>query len=279
MKYLVLTILAFSNLCFSQSVTNYIKKELVNPKTNGKIWVYLPSEYEKGGVPVILVPPAGTRLFHGMELSDGDSAEHIPYVENGFAVISFDLSGKWPADASETNILKAINAYVARNAGLEDVQDALLIAKSAYPKLSSSNIYIAGHSSAATIALMAAQQIPQIKAAIAYAPVIDVESYLANMTPKLAPSVQQFKTVLIDGSPHKNIQKYHSPIFLFVAKDDAKLADRKQSYKDFTAALSKAGVPITYVEVEHGGHYQSMIDEGIPAAINWLKAVDGGNKK
>jgi dipeptidyl aminopeptidase/acylaminoacyl peptidase len=260
-------------VCFAGSVEHTLKKELTNPKTNGKIWVYLPAEYAKKTVPVILVPPAGTRLFHGILLSDGDSPEHTPYVKEGFAVISFDLSGPWPAAETDRNIFLAINSFVTRNGGLDDAKEALAIAKSKFPNLNLNEVYIAGHSSAATISLMAAQQIPEIKAAIAYAPIIDTESYLSDMAGQVTQVIPEFKSVLIDRSPHKNLDTYRIPVFLFVAEDDGHMSDQKKSYKQFTRALKTEGAQLTFMQVKSGGHYQSMIDEGIPSAISWLNSL------
>lgn len=279
MKYLFLAIFILSNVCFAEPVEHTLKKELFNPKTNGKIWVYLPTEYAKKTVPVILVPPAGTRLFHGMELSDGDSPEHTPYVKEGFAVISFDLSGPWPATETDQNILMAINSFVTRNGGLDDVKEALGVAKNKFPNLNHNEVYIAGHSSAATISLMAAQQIPEIKAAIAYAPIIDTESYLSDIAGQVTPAIPEFKNVLIDNSPHKNLDKYRIPVFLFVAKDDGHMSDQKNSYKQFTKALKNKDAQLTFMQVKSGGHYQSMIDEGIPSAISWLNSLRKSNSK
>ncbi len=279
MKYLFLTIFVLSNVCFADPVEDILKNELINPNTNGKIWVYLPAEYAKKTVPVILIPPAGTRLFHGIELSGGDSSEHTPYVNEGFAVISFDLSGSWPKAETNQNIFMAINSFVSRNGGLDDAKDALDIAKSKYPNLNLNEVYIAGHSSAATISLMAAQQIPEIKGVIAYAPIIDLEIYLLEIANQVTPIISEFKNVLIDNSPHKNLDMYRIPVFLFVANDDGHMSDQKESYIKFTKALKRKGAQLTFKQVKSGGHYQSMIDEGIPSAISWLKALRRTDKK
>ncbi|WP_445354808.1 alpha/beta hydrolase family protein [Microbulbifer sp. EKSA008] len=279
MKYLFLVVSIISSVCFADPLENTSRKELVNPKTNGKIWVYLPADYGKKSLPVILVPPAGTRLFHGMSLSSGDIPEHTPYVKEGFAVISFDLSGSWPADETDQNIFMAINNFVSRNGGVDDAKEALSIAKSKYPNLDLNEVYIAGHSSAATVSLMAAQQIPEIKGAIAYAPIIDLESYLADIASQVTPIIPEFKKVLIDRSPHKNLGMYRVPVFLFVAKDDEHMSDQKNSYIKFIKALRNRNVQLTFKQANRGGHYQSMIDEGIPSAISWLKTLKISNEK
>lgn len=274
MKYFIVIIFLFSSLCFANKGRSTPYEELINPDTNGRVWVYLPENYNKDPVSVVLIPPAGTRLFHGIDLSIGDSHEHIPYVEEGFAVISFDLSGSWPAIETDKNTLSAINNYVERNSGVDDAKDALTLAKKKFPKLNTNIVYVAGHSSAGTISLMIAKQLPGVKAVIAYAPVINTESYLADIANAVDNKIPNFRKVLIDKSPHKDISKYTMPVFLFSAKDDAHTLDQENSYKMFIEKFKKSGGQLTYKQVKSGGHYQSMIDEGIPLAIEWLKSLD-----
>ena len=60
-----------------------------------RVWYYEP-EKAAGKLPLVLVPPAGSTLFVGMNLGDGDRAEHYPYVQAGFAVASFEIDGHVP---------------------------------------------------------------------------------------------------------------------------------------------------------------------------------------
>lgn len=269
MKYFTYSIILFwSFISFAET-----HAELVNPETNGKIKVYLPNISDNHKVPVILIPPAGSRLFHGMELSEGDSAEHEPYVKAGFAVISFELSGAWPVIETDQSIYDAIDIYVSRRGGIEDAKDALSLAKKKFNNIDFDKVFVAGHSSAGTVALMIAQQLPNIKAVIAYAPIVDTENFLSEINNMVGKLIPDFKNALIDSSPHKNIHKYKVPIFLFRAQDDILLEDQIMSYKLYTDSLIKSGKKLTYKQVESGGHYQSMVDQGIPAVITWLKSL------
>ena len=135
MKTFLLTTLFLFSALFSTSAISATKNELVNPVTNGKVWVYLPDNYDKAPVPIVLVPPSGTRLFHGVDVREGDTPEHEPYVKKGYAVISFDLSGALPEEESNEKRLAAINNFVNRNGGIEDVKDALNLACTKYPNL------------------------------------------------------------------------------------------------------------------------------------------------
>ena len=58
-------------------------------------WYYRP-EQATGKLALVLVPPAGSTLFTGMDLGDGDRPEHYPYARAGFAVASFEIDGHVP---------------------------------------------------------------------------------------------------------------------------------------------------------------------------------------
>ena len=70
-------------------------------------------------------------------------------------------------------------------------------------------------------------------------------------------------------SPRTRESNIACPVFLFHARDDetvnvsqtTALADR----------LKTLGKPVTLDLTEEGGHYQPMLDIGIPHAIEWLK--------
>jgi hypothetical protein len=40
--------------------------------------------------------------------------------------------------------------------------------------------------------------------------------------------------------------------------------------------VKKTNPNVTFVQVQRGGHYNSMIQEGIPKTIQWLKALPDG---
>lgn len=44
--------------------------------------------------------------------------------------------------------------------------------------------------------------------------------------------------------------------------------------RDYAARVKAAGKPVDYKEVPDGDHYDSMIEQGIPAGIAWLKKLD-----
>src|SRR5262245_60873435 len=84
-----------------------------------RVWVYLPATAEPK-LACVLVPPAGSRMFHGMALGEGDRAEHVPYAAAGFAVVSFDMTGPWPESGAGGVAAQqtAIKAFIASKCGV-----------------------------------------------------------------------------------------------------------------------------------------------------------------
>src|SRR5260370_39041688 len=75
-----------------------------------RVWVYRPQK-AAGKLPLVLVPPAGSRLFDGMDLGDGDREEHYPYVKAGFAVVSFQIDGQVPEDGGEPALYQGARRF------------------------------------------------------------------------------------------------------------------------------------------------------------------------
>lgn len=69
--------------------------------------------------------------------------------------------------------------------------------------------------------------------------------------------------------PKTHEARLNCPVFLFHADDDSNVpcADSRACEQ----RLKSLGKNVTLVTVPTGNHYQSMIDQGIPRAIEWLK--------
>ncbi len=75
------------------------------PGHSGKLWLYLPEgQHDPQSLPCVLIAGAGSNLVTGMELTDGDRPEHLPYARAGMAVLAYELDGmvkeKSPNDAA-----------------------------------------------------------------------------------------------------------------------------------------------------------------------------------
>lgn len=233
-----------------------------------KVWIYVPEKAKQEKLPCVLIAPAGSRLIDGASLGDGDQAEHLPYVKAGFAVVAYDIDGD-PKDKSDKATLEAVNAFKNSNAGLINQKSALDYALEKVSLINADKIYVAGHSSAASHALLVAANEPRVKGVIAYAPATDIETFLGENLEILDKYVSGLKEFIARSSPINNTEKIKVPVFLFHAKDDSTVPIKMT--EDFAEKLKKTNPDITFIKVEKGEHYFSMVNQGIPKAIEWLK--------
>ena len=174
-----------------------------------------------------------------MGLGDGDRAEHYPYVKAGFAVAAFEIDGHVPnlEKAGEAELLKGAKAFRDSRAGLDNAKAALDLVLAKVPNIAADRVYIAGHSSAATLALLVAEHEPRIKACAAYAPVTDVEARLAKIAPQLDNAIPGYAKFLRFSSPKTAADKLKCPVFLFHAQDDSNVPIRETA--DFAKLVKK----------------------------------------
>ena len=268
----LVSILHFASAGLAKAASDNITPTELNAKNGGRVWVYLPPNTSSDAkLSCVLVPPAGSRLFHGMSLSNGDSVEHVPYVSAGFAVVSFDISGAWPDTGGGAAQQKAIKEFTNSRGGVDDALLALKIALEKFSQIDSKRVFVAGHSSAATLALQIAASSPQIQGCVAFAPITDIEARLGIGTLASlegnSPGITKF---LHDTSPSNQIDTLRCPVFLFHADDDTNVPTA--AIETFRDALLTHHKQVKYVSVSSGGHYNSMIEIGIPKAIIWLKS-------
>ena len=241
--------------------------------SGGRVWVYLPP-----GIPAnaklacVLIPPAGSRLFHGMTLGDGDKAEHLPWLGAGFAVVSFDISGPVPEQPDDAQFIQAATGFMKAKFGVSDGLAALDATLAKYPQIDPKRLYVAGHSSAATLAVQLAAASERFKGCVAFAPIADVGERLKDVLPSLDRAIPGFADAIRSASPASRVDTIQCPVFLFHAEDDTNVPTASvAAFKDALTAHHKS---VDYVSVASGEHYNSMIQQGIPKAIVWVKALD-----
>ncbi len=210
-----------------------------------------------------------------MDLGDGDRPEHLPYVKAGFAVVAYELDGALPNrdQPNEQQLLAAIAAFTSAEAGLVNARVALEFATTRVPAVDPKRIFAAGHSSAATLALLVAENEPRAAACVAFAPAVDLAiQYPPQIQQPIAQAYPAAAQLFGRFNPHAGEAKIQCPVFLFHADDDARFASQ---VRDLAERLSAAGKKVTAEHVSQGGHYESMIREGIPRAIKWLQSLPG----
>jgi dienelactone hydrolase len=240
------------------------------PGIGGKLFLYLPAGRNRArSLPCVLITGAGSDLLSGMLLGDGDKPEHLPYAQAGYAVVAYELDGPSDDGGDPAAMRRSYEAFKAARAGLVNARNALQYALDHVPEIDPQRIYAAGHSSAATHALLFAEHEPRLAGVIAYAPAVNVPKRFGPMLRVFAlqmPSVVDFAQ---QSSPHTHIGRLKCPTFLFHAEDDSNCPIAET--REFESQLKQQGTDVTLVSAAKGGHYQSMIDEGIPAAIKWLR--------
>jgi dienelactone hydrolase len=248
--------------------------EVFLPREGGssRLWIYVPKELAKSRRPCVLVGPAGSRLFHGMALAEGDRPEHLPYVRAGFPVVAYDIDGAVPENAGEPELIASARTFRAAGAGWINAHEALDYALGKVPGVDPYRIVTAGHSSAATVSLLTAAREMRIGGCIAYAPVTDVVGFLGERTiGPLEQALPGFRQFLAESSPQSRIAKLRCPVFLFHAEDDSVVPVNESAA--FVEEIKKTNPRVTLVRASSGDHYSSMIREGIPQAIEWLKGL------
>jgi dienelactone hydrolase len=238
-----------------------------------EIDLYLPSgQHTPKSLPCVVIAPAGTGN-HGGKIEDGDRPEHIPYVQAGFAVVAYELSGtpNPPHKESYTygEMKLPISQFIQAKGGLINAQTAIDYVLNRVPEIDPTQLYACGHSSAATMALNLARNDKRIRACCAYAPQPDVEKWLGD--PKWDQFVPGYTAFLTSNSPLRHVADFNCPVYLFHADDDSmvSLAD----VQAFVDAMKAAGKQITFERVATGNHYQSMIDQGIPGGIKFMQSM------
>jgi len=275
---------AFSPATFRELPTSYAKAHIQSVPTPGAssgtlmaMGVYLPpGEHQAGSLPCILFAPAGTPLIHGNPLDGNpENPEFAPYVRAGFAVVEFSLDGWYDRETpSDAAAARAYLQFVAASAGVKNADAAFRFAKT-LPVVNPKQIYIAGHSSAGTLALLYAAHQPQLAGCIAYAPQVDVEGHLreALSDPRADTALPGVRAFVKRSSPDSHVSQIKVPVFAFHATNDDVTSCAKT--RQFCEQLRQSGGNVKFVEVPGNDHYQTMISPGLKNGIDWVASRGG----
>ncbi|MBS0201381.1 MAG: prolyl oligopeptidase family serine peptidase [Planctomycetes bacterium] len=253
----------------------FVQMTGVGPGQSMAMRVYLPpTDAPDQSIPCVLVAPAGTNLLVGNDMDADDyHDETLPYAQAGMAVIFYSLDGGVAdmENASDAQFAAGYKKFKAAQAGIVNGRNALDFVLAKIPQVNPQQIYSAGHSSAGTVSLLLASHEPRLAGSIAYAPCSDVEARLAPVSntwgiSRLLPDLKSF---LHESSPKTHVGKVHCPVFLFHANDDSNV--NVSETQAFAQLLKSVGKTVEVQTVPTGEHYNSMIQQGIPRAIAWLK--------
>lgn len=241
--------------------------------------VYLPAAQSPAkSIPCVLLAPAGTNLLHGNPLDAGDyHDEALPYSEAGMAVVCYSLDGEMTAEPTAGDrayglaLSVAYRQFMAAKAGVVNGRNALEFALAKLPQVNPSMIYTAGHSSAATLSLLMAAHEDRLAGAIAFAPATDLSIRLEGIADdrSVRTILPGITTYLRTGSPITYVDRFKCPLFVFHARDDSNEPFRNT--EKFVNEAKAKSVKVDFAVVNTGDHYDSMIQSGIPQAINWIR--------
>ncbi len=239
-----------------------------------------PGNHAPQSLPCILTTRAGTNLLHGTrvpELEPDDLAEIRPYLEAGFAVLGVSIDGPVEdRDQANPQLLSlSYQSFRRSGAGVVNIRNGIEFLRQRVPQVDLNRVYISGHSSAGTLALLAAAQEPRIKGCVAFAPVSDVEAHLKPLLDdrRASTAFEGLVDFAKQSSPKFHAARIKCPVFLFHANDDS-VVPISQSI-GFETQLKANRTPVELVRVPSGNHYDSMIQQGIPRAIPWLRQLAG----
>ena len=238
--------------------------------------IYMPGgEHEAGSLPCVLIAPARTNLMVGNRLDDGSyHDETLPYAKAGMVAVTYSLDGACDLQsATDQQLRRAYLEFRAAAAGVVNGRNALEYVLQKVPEVDPNRIYCAGHSSAGTVSLLLAAHEPRISGCIAYAPAADVEAELAEILKDAGASLllPRLADFLKQSNPMTHLNRIKCPVFLFHARDDSNTPFHRTN--TFAVQAKAAGVQVTFSPVDRGGHYQSMIDQGIPLGVQWLQSL------
>lgn len=273
---------AFPALGPARSVDDGVLAHRVSIEHDGhtdRLWIYLPEKRATAQMPAVFIAPAGMPPFVGNSFEEDHdrqkNPEHLPYVRAGYAVIAYDVDGAIanPGDVTFDQVHEAASAFRKAEAGMLNARHAIDYALKMIPNLDPQRLYSAGHSSAGRISLLLAETDPRIAACIAYAPVTDPErrafTNMAEPARYLEQNLDGFRDFLKRTSPVEQVAKLRCPLFLFHAADDSVVSIDETAA--FAELVKKTNPRVTFVRVESGDHYDSMVEEGVPRAIEWLQ--------
>lgn len=232
--------------------------------------IFLPAEASSGArVPCVFVAPAGSRMFHGMSLARGDEDEALPYVTAGMGAILYSIGGPLDdADLEKPLVARgAFRTFRLSQGGLADAEAAIEYALARRKEIDPSRLYVAGHSSAASLSLLVAAKDDRVKGCCAYAPATDLIARNSAHLSELEGYLPGFERFSHDISP-VNLPVPRGRVFLFSAEDDDNVPTA-----DVRRYAQKLGPSARLMIVPKGGHYESMVRDGLPEGVRFLRSL------
>ena len=234
--------------------------------------LYLPpGEHAAGSLPCVFVCPAGSNLMVGVPFGEDEHEDFLPLLKAGVAVCFYTLDGTVQdmESMSEPEFERSMVAYRRSDGGLRNLADAIDAVVEGAPMIDATRLGTSGHSSAATIALMAAAREPRISTAAVMAPAIDLPARLGD---ELMTAIDEQERRFLHAASPAEVPAVTHPIYIYHARDDDNCPASESS-----AFAQKHGNLVTLELADQGGHVGAYY-QGKDKAFRFLaKTLNASN--
>jgi dipeptidyl aminopeptidase/acylaminoacyl peptidase len=235
----------------------WLRVEFPCGKLKLKAWLFVPPGSDRTPAPAVLRIPGGGSLFKPAVLGLGTVPEIEPYFTAGYVTLVMSFRGT----------LGNGGKFSESKGGLEDVLAALEYLKK-LPEVDKKNIYVAGHSSAATLALRASQASDIPRAVAAFSPVTDWTDFFKERMKDLS---EESRKYLKEASAITEAPQTRCPVMLTHGTHD-RIAPISHS-EAMVAELKKAKKYCEFVKIPEGDHYFSMLKVAIPLSLAFFSEI------
>lgn len=235
----------------------WLRVEFPCGKLKLKAWLFVPPGSDKAPTPAVLRIPAGGSLFKPAVLGLGTVPEIEPYFTAGYVTLVMSFR----------STLANGGKFSESKGGLEDVLAALEYLKK-LPEVDAKNIYVAGHSSAASLALRVSQVSDIPRAVAAFSPVTDWTDFFKERVKDLS---EESRKYLKKASAITHAGNTNCPILLTHGTRDT-IAPLSHS-EAMARKLKKAKKYHEFAKIPEGDHYYSMLKVGIPLSLAFFSEI------
>lgn len=222
-----------------------------------KAWLFVPPGSDKEKTPAVLRIPAGGSLFKPAILGLGAVPEIEPYFTAGYVTLVMSFRGT----------LGNGGKFSESKGGLEDVLAALDYL-SKLPEVDPKNVYVAGHSSAASLTLRVSQVSDIPRAVAAFSPVTDWTEFFKERIEDLS---EESRKYLKDASAMTHAAQTKCPVLLTHGTKDT---IAPVSHSELMAGkLREFKKHCEFVRVPEGDHYYTMLKVGIPLSLAFFSEM------
>lgn len=237
------------------------------------IWIYTPPHPPGQRLPCVFIAPDSATGYYGKALYPVNQREQWPYAKAGFVVVAYSVDGS-TTDLNSNEVVTGIERFRAAHCGVDNERAAVDYALANLPYVDPKRLYVAGHSSGGTMALMAASHDPRIAGCVVYAPACDVRTRVNRLGAlEMALRVPGFESFLTTCSPIEYTSTLRCPVFLFHADNDGNVP--RSDVETYLAKLRRTNANVVYSRVPLGGHLVALFTDGLPRGIAWLKKLSG----